>query len=210
VFCPFCGEKLREVKNDEKKMGTVTSAIRSNKASEENKERKHHQQGWGLFETNYQREKGINVQSSMKEIDDYEQEGKLPSLPPKRKPTVGGKFRGALEEVLHDDEEEDENGGGSFYAGGIRKSGALIQGVANRLSKTFGNRPMSLEPRSSIASSRSIGSTASAGNRPSLRTARKEQIKDDFEKKIKRGGSQGVEFFEKFQQQQKAKFCPGK
>eukprot|EP01089_Gocevia_fonbrunei_P022285 TRINITY_DN8960_c0_g1_i1.p1 TRINITY_DN8960_c0_g1~~TRINITY_DN8960_c0_g1_i1.p1 ORF type:complete len:188 (+),score=75.62 TRINITY_DN8960_c0_g1_i1:3-566(+) len=55
----------------------VTGAIRdySNNASQAEKDKKTGQQQWGLFETNYQRNKGITTDQSLDEIEDFSKNG---------------------------------------------------------------------------------------------------------------------------------------
>jgi len=95
-FCPNCGTKVaasepeppppcprnppapqrpsdmvsREQKED---MVGVTGAVRSYtaNATPEERERKYGQQKWGLFETDYQRRKGITTEQSLQEIEDF-------------------------------------------------------------------------------------------------------------------------------------------
>ena len=52
---------------------TVTGAVRANlaSASEEQKDKKYGQQKWGMFETHYQRTKGITTEQSLQEIEDF-------------------------------------------------------------------------------------------------------------------------------------------
>ena len=54
-------------------MRNVTSAVRTVDAglSQEQRERKEGKQQWSMFETNYQRNKGITTQQSLDEIDDF-------------------------------------------------------------------------------------------------------------------------------------------
>eukprot|EP01094_Clydonella_sp_ATCC50884_P022901 TRINITY_DN5364_c0_g1_i1.p2 TRINITY_DN5364_c0_g1~~TRINITY_DN5364_c0_g1_i1.p2 ORF type:complete len:228 (-),score=80.97 TRINITY_DN5364_c0_g1_i1:256-939(-) len=54
-------------------MTGVTGAVRSYaaNASEEEKEKKYGQQKWGLFETNYQRNKKITTEESLQEIEEF-------------------------------------------------------------------------------------------------------------------------------------------
>jgi len=49
----------------------ITSTVRAyqNVASDEEKNKKYNQQKWGLFETNYQRTKGITTEQSLQEIE---------------------------------------------------------------------------------------------------------------------------------------------
>jgi len=51
----------------------VTNAVRdySNNASQAEKEKKYGQQKWGLFETDYQRRKGITTEQSLQEIEAF-------------------------------------------------------------------------------------------------------------------------------------------
>lgn len=53
-------------------VGGIVDAVRgyANAASEEEKEKKTGQQKWGMFETNYQRTKGITTEQSLQEIED--------------------------------------------------------------------------------------------------------------------------------------------
>lgn len=58
----------------------TTQAVRSYAASapQAEKEKKYGQQEWGLFETNYQRNKGITTDDSLKEIEDFSKHGVVP------------------------------------------------------------------------------------------------------------------------------------
>eukprot|EP01087_Luapelamoeba_hula_P007755 TRINITY_DN1902_c0_g1_i3.p1 TRINITY_DN1902_c0_g1~~TRINITY_DN1902_c0_g1_i3.p1 ORF type:complete len:221 (-),score=62.78 TRINITY_DN1902_c0_g1_i3:59-721(-) len=59
----------------------VTGAVRdyAANASQKEKETKYNQQKWGLFETNYQRNKGITTDESLQEIEEFCQHGVTPS-----------------------------------------------------------------------------------------------------------------------------------
>ncbi len=59
----------------------TTQAVRSYVASapQAEKEKKYNQQQWGLFETNYQRNKGITTDDSLNEIEVFFPSLSLPS-----------------------------------------------------------------------------------------------------------------------------------
>jgi len=84
-FCSKCGTQIAvnfsartdlETPSTEQLTG-VTSGVRSyiNNASEDEKNSKKGQQSWGLFETNYQRNKGITTHQSLDEIEQFSNEG---------------------------------------------------------------------------------------------------------------------------------------
>lgn len=56
---------------DKNDMSNTVDAVRNyaNNASESEKNQKYGQQKWGLFETNYQRNKGITTDESLQEIE---------------------------------------------------------------------------------------------------------------------------------------------
>lgn len=101
-FCPGCGTKVPTTAVAEKaahyssanrspddllapsksnqnqgSLTGTTQAVRSYiaSASEEEKEKKYGQQKWGLFETDYQRRKGITTEESLQEIEDFANNG---------------------------------------------------------------------------------------------------------------------------------------
>ena len=100
-FCPECGTKAPETnvsskaaqfssanrspdsllapskQNQGGSLTGTTQAVRSYmaSASEEEKEKKYGQQKWGLFETDYQRRKGITTEQSLQEIEDFAKNG---------------------------------------------------------------------------------------------------------------------------------------
>ena len=75
----------------------VTSAVRTYtaNASQAEKEKKYGQQKWGLFETDYQRRKGITTEQSLQEIEEFCAGGGVVCAPhPSAKPG-DGPFGGA-------------------------------------------------------------------------------------------------------------------
>jgi len=70
ILAPKLGES-RKPGGDISELSGVTSGVRAYTAaaSEEEKEKKYGQQKWGLFETNYQRTKGITTEQSLQEIE---------------------------------------------------------------------------------------------------------------------------------------------
>jgi len=92
-FCPSCGSKVAEAPapatpprdtsiaaqaeaaggHSRSELRGVTSAVRdySANASQAEKEKKYGQQKWGLFETDYQRRKGITTEQSLQEIEAF-------------------------------------------------------------------------------------------------------------------------------------------
>merc|ERR1712137_1338023 len=64
-------------KMNKEDMTNTTGAVRDymNSASEKEKTELKGQQKWGLFETNYQRNKGISTDQSLQEIEDFCQGG---------------------------------------------------------------------------------------------------------------------------------------
>jgi hypothetical protein len=77
-FCAQCGEVLPAA------LLQATTATRSyvSAASEAEKDSRKGQQKWGLFETNYQRNKGISTAESMQEIEDFARTGIRPEAHP--------------------------------------------------------------------------------------------------------------------------------
>ena len=101
-FCPGCGTKVPEstvtakaaqfsaanrspdallapskANQNQGSLTGTTQAVRSYiaTASEEEKEKKYGQQKWGLFETDYQRRKGITTEESLQEIENFSRYG---------------------------------------------------------------------------------------------------------------------------------------
>lgn len=87
-FCPECGTQASSAASSSggvftgdthtsEELTGVTSAVRSYaaNASAEEKEKKYGQQKWGLFETNYQRNKGISTEQSLQEIEEFASTG---------------------------------------------------------------------------------------------------------------------------------------
>lgn len=112
TFCNKCGIKLADLENEDigTQLTSITSAARDfTQVNPDKNEKKHNQQKWGLFETNYQREKGITTEESLQEIEQFQAEGVLPTSAPKREATVGGDFRGNLDSVLIEAEEKKKN-----------------------------------------------------------------------------------------------------
>jgi len=78
LVCRKCGSKcVHETVANEEDLTSVTSAVRSYtaSASQSEKTKKYGQQKWGLFETNYQRNKGITTEESLQEIEDFAKSG---------------------------------------------------------------------------------------------------------------------------------------
>jgi hypothetical protein len=77
-FCAQCGEMLPA------SLLQATTAAKSyvTAASDAEKESRKGQQKWGLFETNYQRNKGISTAESMQEIEDFARTGVRPAPTP--------------------------------------------------------------------------------------------------------------------------------
>ena len=69
LCCRKCGTKCstESLGQDAAGLTSVTSSVRNYaaNASEEEKSKKYGQQKWGLFETNYQRNKGITTEESL-------------------------------------------------------------------------------------------------------------------------------------------------
>ncbi|GBG33655.1 Hypothetical Protein FCC1311_098782 [Hondaea fermentalgiana] len=193
VYCPHCGEKLRDVDGDEDELTAVTNAVRENEAtaSPEKREKRYNQQQWGLFETNYQREKGISTEESLQEIERFQADGTAPAPAPKRAPTVGGAFRGKLQEALEKDDEEDEEGQDGAAPAGQKKGGAtsgLLRRASRRLSRTLSGRP---------------GSPSSPSD-----TRRKTAVQADFDRRLAGAGHGGADFFANFKKREAQKFKP--
>eukprot|EP01105_Mastigella_eilhardi_P013146 TRINITY_DN298_c3_g1_i1.p1 TRINITY_DN298_c3_g1~~TRINITY_DN298_c3_g1_i1.p1 ORF type:complete len:216 (-),score=56.87 TRINITY_DN298_c3_g1_i1:90-737(-) len=74
---PPCPPRNSSGQPQEEQLTGVTSAVRdyAAHASTEEKEKKYGQQKWGLFETNYQRNKGISTDQSLQEIEDFAHHG---------------------------------------------------------------------------------------------------------------------------------------
>lgn len=69
ILAPTLGQSSK-VSTREQAAG-ITSTVRAftNAATEEQKNAKYNQQKWGMFETNYQRNKGITTEQSLQEIE---------------------------------------------------------------------------------------------------------------------------------------------
>jgi hypothetical protein len=83
-FCMRCGKNSSpRLPNDPMKkedLGEITSAVRGfvDAASDEKKEKREGQQKWKLFETHYQRTKGITLEESLLEIENFMEHGVTP------------------------------------------------------------------------------------------------------------------------------------
>ena len=95
--CRQCGGGVSSASlgQDSAGLTSVTSSVRSYVAgaSEEEKSKRYNQQKWKLFETNYQREKGITTEQSLQEIENFANHGIAPT--PKGIAGVGGSSRPA-------------------------------------------------------------------------------------------------------------------
>lgn len=182
------GEDVGDVGDD---VGLIARAVRTNlgSESEEKREERFHQQKWTTFETNYQREKGITTEESLRELEEFaDEDGAVPEPAPHRKPTAGGKFRETLTDAIDEHEEKErekeerkKNGGKNLF---------------KRLSGSF-------KARGSGKNAAAAGPDAPrgmGGRKPSAAAA-------DFVSKA-RGSTTGAEFFAKFQAKEKAKFRP--
>jgi len=128
VFCKHCGIRVADLPDDVEDDGltTITSAVRefTDTASDEKRNAKYNQQQWNLFETNYQRDKGITTEESLQEIEAFSRDGVLPEpAPRKNEALVGGKFRYSLDRTIREHEEKErkkkeekeaKKGGGGF------------------------------------------------------------------------------------------------
>ena len=80
-FCGNCGAAAGGASGggapSAEQLTGVTTAVReyAETAPSSVTEKKYGQQKWGLFETNYQREKGITTEQSLQEIESYCQQG---------------------------------------------------------------------------------------------------------------------------------------
>lgn len=118
-------EKQSEVKNtfakiEDKTLTDVTSAVRNFKEST-NKDADlryqiQGQQKWKLFETNYQREKGISLEQSLQEIEEFERTGKIPESMKNKNATqrqvvgVSSGFASVLDETITKGEAKKKGG----------------------------------------------------------------------------------------------------
>eukprot|EP01130_Rhizamoeba_saxonica_P018978 TRINITY_DN96_c0_g1_i1.p1 TRINITY_DN96_c0_g1~~TRINITY_DN96_c0_g1_i1.p1 ORF type:complete len:205 (-),score=51.85 TRINITY_DN96_c0_g1_i1:59-673(-) len=68
-FCPKCGQAATAAGN----LPQVTDAVRgyAANATDEEVAKRAGKQQWGLFETNYQRNKGISTEQSLQEIENF-------------------------------------------------------------------------------------------------------------------------------------------
>jgi len=89
AFCSQCGNKVNSGPISGggytgKDLNTVTGGIRKyiDGASEKEKTDKTGKQKWGLFETNYQRNKGISTHQSLDEIENFAKHGVTVSTSP--------------------------------------------------------------------------------------------------------------------------------
>lgn len=75
LTCKVCGAKTQS--NAAADEATITNAVRNYtaNASVAEREKKYGQQKWGLFETNYQRKKGITTEDSLREIEAAARDG---------------------------------------------------------------------------------------------------------------------------------------
>jgi len=148
-FCPNCGTKVADacepaapppcprgapapqrpsdmVSHEKKEeMVGVTGAVRSYtaNASAEEKERKYGQQKWGLFETDYQRRKGITTEQSLQEIEDFCANGGEVCAPhPSAKPG-DGPFGGTPARPAAYDSSYSGSSSGGYYSSGPEARG---------------------------------------------------------------------------------------
>lgn len=138
-------------KKEVKTLSDVTQAVRNFKEST-NKDadlryQKKGQQKWKLFETNYQREKGISLEQSLQEIEEFERTGKVPESMKKKgvQRGIGGAtqgFRGTLEMTLNKDQDGNssnnqtsmQNGAqGRQGASTVRSPGGMVSGGRSEL-----------------------------------------------------------------------------
>eukprot|EP00512_Aurantiochytrium_limacinum_P005028 CAMPEP_0171498682 /NCGR_PEP_ID=MMETSP0958-20121227/7991_1 /TAXON_ID=87120 /ORGANISM="Aurantiochytrium limacinum, Strain ATCCMYA-1381" /LENGTH=193 /DNA_ID=CAMNT_0012033119 /DNA_START=88 /DNA_END=669 /DNA_ORIENTATION=+ len=190
MYCPHCGTQLRGLEDGESELSSITNAVRENEdtASKEKREKRYNQQQWGLFETNYQREKGITTEESLQEIERFERDGIAPTPAPSHSATVGGHFRQQLEGVLNKDDEE-EDGAGNHSP--TQRKESLLRRASQRLSKTFSGR-------GSVGGSSSQGGASSTGG----------LVQDEFNQRMAHSGHQGAAFFEKYQKREAQKYRP--
>lgn len=96
--------------------GAVRDYVASAPAAE--RERRYGQQQWGLFETDYQRRKGISTEESLQEIEDFAAHGARP--PPAPRPSAGP---GAAVQQQQQQSPSSSSGGGlsagRFGGGGV-------------------------------------------------------------------------------------------
>mmetsp|Transcript_19145 Transcript_19145/g.29987 ORF Transcript_19145/g.29987 Transcript_19145/m.29987 type:complete len:209 (-) Transcript_19145:108-734(-) len=73
IMAPPLPDRDNNGGNDSGSLQGTCDAVRNyqNNASTAEKEKKYNQQKWGLFETNYQREKGITTEQSLQEIEEF-------------------------------------------------------------------------------------------------------------------------------------------
>lgn len=118
---------------ENKTLSDVTGAVRRFKGNTNQdsdlRYQKQGQQKWNLFETNYQREKGITLEQSLQEIEEFERTGKMPESMKKKGATrgVGGAssgFRGELEVQLNKDKDGKTKGKSSFQNGNNKPGGS--------------------------------------------------------------------------------------
>lgn len=121
-FCMRCGKNsvphLPNQPLQKEELGEITSAVRGfmDVASDEKKEGRTHQQKWKLFETHYQRTKGITLEQSLLEIENFMDHGVTPQQAIAKfmeeqptVPTVGGiEFAKMLEDALQKKQKEDK------------------------------------------------------------------------------------------------------
>eukprot|EP00924_Labyrinthula_sp_SR-Ha-C_P008659 maker-scaffold_37-snap-gene-2.9-mRNA-1 protein AED:0.23 eAED:0.23 QI:165/1/1/1/1/1/5/70/323 len=143
----------RNWKESNHQVGDLTDAIRGfTERTNQDKDlryKKEGQQKWGLFETNYQRSKGITTEESLKEIEEFTETGKLPTAAPKVKKTVGGNFRNVLERNLNKEEETVKPGNakktgfqsGGNVVNGRKTKGGVMMGKVNVGQSSLVNQP---------------------------------------------------------------------
>mmetsp|Transcript_680 Transcript_680/g.1131 ORF Transcript_680/g.1131 Transcript_680/m.1131 type:complete len:219 (+) Transcript_680:68-724(+) len=195
VYCKHCGEKLQDISNLEKtdQMTEITKAVRdvTNAASDEKRDKKYNQQKWGLFETNYQREKGITTEESLQEIEAFSRDGTIPEGEIKiKQATVGGEFRNDLDKVVRDKED--------------KKKTSFIKRISKRLS----SRGKSSAESSASGGSSSPGQRGVAGEKFAAEASN--TGKNEFASKFGQGGGAGAAFFSQHQEKEKKKYMPMK
>ena len=129
-FCTQCGEILPT------SLLETTAATRTfiDSASAAEKADKKGQQKWGLFETNYQRTKGISTAESMNEIEEFARTGVRPEATPGTVPwtpkTGGGGAGDASSSSSVSSKFMAGGSAGSSTAGSSTSTSGSIQGTA--------------------------------------------------------------------------------
>eukprot|EP00013_Stygamoeba_regulata_P021007 CAMPEP_0177650980 /NCGR_PEP_ID=MMETSP0447-20121125/12263_1 /TAXON_ID=0 /ORGANISM="Stygamoeba regulata, Strain BSH-02190019" /LENGTH=223 /DNA_ID=CAMNT_0019153949 /DNA_START=97 /DNA_END=768 /DNA_ORIENTATION=- len=162
---------------------SVTGGVRSYMAgaTEAEKTEKKGQQKWGLFETNYQRKKGITTDESLREIDEFARGGVV---------------------VTHgvDSSSSSSAGGAGSGSGGFGSSGRAVgggsSGGAGSGSGGFGSAGRTTG--GSAAGATPSGGIGEFGRRAGAGTGQ-----------LPRGGNAGDAYFSQYQQKEKEKYKPG-